>query len=44
MTQPRAWEYETGAKAYRLSAQGRLNLKGRDWEITRALAGPGLWL
>ena len=39
VAQPCAWEYEAGAKVYKLSAEGRLHLKGRAWEITRALAG-----
>ena len=33
------WEYETGAEVRKLSAQGRLRLQGRKWEISRALAG-----
>jgi hypothetical protein len=38
VAQPRVWEYETGAEVYRLTAQGKLQLNGRAWEITRALA------
>ena len=36
---PPAWEYEAGAKVHQVSTQGRLNLEGRCWEISRALAG-----
>lgn len=35
---PPAWEYEAGAEVRRLTAQGRLQCAGRDWEISRALA------
>jgi len=34
-----AWEYETGAEVRKLADQGQLNLSGRRWEISRALAG-----
>jgi len=39
--QPRrpAWEYEMGAEVHKLTDQGQLNLSGRRWEISRALAG-----
>ena len=33
------WEYEAGAEVRRLTAQGRLRCAGRNWEISRALAG-----
>ena len=36
---PPGWEYETGAEVRRLTAQGRLHCEGRQWEISRALAG-----
>ena len=36
---PPAWEYEIGAEVYKLSTQGQLKLKGRRWDISRALAG-----
>jgi len=36
---PPVWEYETGAEVRKLSAHGRLQLKGNGWEISRALAG-----
>ena len=36
---PPAWEYETGAEVRKLSAEGRLQLQRRPWEISRALAG-----
>ena len=34
-----AWEYERGAEVRKLADQGQLNLCGRRWEISRALAG-----
>ena len=34
-----AWEYEMGAEVHKLAEQGQLNLSGRRWEISRALAG-----
>jgi len=34
-----AWEYEAGAEGRKLADQGQLNLSGRRWEISRALAG-----
>ena len=36
---PPVWEYEAGAEVRRLTAQGRLRCAGRNWEISRALAG-----
>ena len=36
---PPTWEYEVGAEVHKLSAQGRMNMQGRAWEISRALAG-----
>lgn len=36
---PPVWEYPAGAEVRRLTAQGRLNCEGRNWEISRALAG-----
>jgi transposase InsO family protein len=39
VTQPPTWEYEVGAEVYRVSKVGRLQLQGRTWEISRALAG-----
>jgi transposase InsO family protein len=36
---PSAWEYEAGAEVRKLSAQGRLQLARKGWEISRALAG-----
>jgi transposase InsO family protein len=36
---PPAWEYESGADVRKVSAEGRLRLGGRSWEISRALAG-----
>ena len=36
---PPAWEYETGADVRQVAPQGQLNLKGRRWDISRALAG-----
>ena len=36
---PPAWEYEPGAVVRKLAPQGQLNLEGRRWEISRALAG-----
>ena len=36
---PPTWEYETGADVRKLSAQGRINVYGRSWEISRSLAG-----
>jgi transposase InsO family protein len=33
------WEYETGADVRKLSTQGQLQLQGRRWDISRALAG-----
>jgi transposase InsO family protein len=33
-----AWEYERGAEVRKLADQGQLNLCGRRWEISRALA------
>jgi transposase InsO family protein len=34
-----AWEYELGAEVHQLADQGQLQLSGRRWEISRALAG-----
>ncbi len=34
----REWEYEAGAEVYKLSSSGQLQLKGRRWEISLALA------
>src|SRR5258708_51975 len=34
-----AWEYERGAEVRKLADQGQLQLAGRRWEISRALAG-----
>ena len=34
-----AWEYERGAEVRKLAEQGQLQLAGRRWEISRALAG-----
>jgi transposase InsO family protein len=39
VAQPPAWEYEVGAEVCRLSTVGQLQLQGRRWEISRALAG-----
>jgi transposase InsO family protein len=36
---PPAWEYEQGAEVRQVSAQGRLHIDGRRWEISQALAG-----
>jgi transposase InsO family protein len=36
---PPAWEYEAGAEVCKLSMQGQLQLTGRRWDISRALAG-----
>ena len=36
---PRAWEYEPGTEVRKVSEAGRLNVEGRHWEISRALAG-----
>jgi transposase InsO family protein len=36
---PPVWEYEAGAEVHKLSREGRLHLKCRGWEISRALAG-----
>jgi transposase InsO family protein len=38
-TAPPAWEYQAGADVRRVSAEGRLRVQGRTWEISRALAG-----
>ncbi len=35
----REWQYEPGAEVYKLSSAGQLQLKGRRWEISLALAG-----
>jgi len=39
VAQPPAWEYEVGAEVCPLSTVGQLQLQGRRWEISRALAG-----
>jgi transposase InsO family protein len=36
---PPAWEYEPGAEVRQLAAQGHLQVEGRRWQISRALAG-----
>jgi hypothetical protein len=36
---PRTWEYEPGAEVRRLGTAGQLTVKGRRWEISKALAG-----
>jgi hypothetical protein len=36
---PPAWEYEAEAEVRKVAPQGQLNLEGRRWEISRALAG-----
>lgn len=36
---PPAWEYEAGAEVRRLGGAGQLQLQGRRWEISKALAG-----
>ena len=36
---PPAWEYEAGAEVRQVAPQGQLNLEGRRWDISRALAG-----
>jgi hypothetical protein len=36
---PPAWEYEAGAEVRKVTAEGRLQVDGRPWEISRALAG-----
>ena len=36
---PPAWEYEAGTDVRQVARQGQLNLEGRRWEISRALAG-----
>ena len=36
---PPAWEYETEADVRKLSAQGRVSVEGRSWQISRSLAG-----
>ena len=35
----REWEYEPGAEVYRLCSEGKLQLPGRRWRISMALAG-----
>jgi len=35
---PPAWEYEAGAEVRQVSAEGRLQVDGRRWEISKALA------
>ncbi len=35
---PAAWEYEAGAEVRQLTGQGRLQVGGRSWGISRALA------
>jgi hypothetical protein len=39
VAQPPAREYEVGAEVYRRSAVRQLQLQGRRWGISRALAG-----
>lgn len=36
---PPAWEYEPGTEVRKLSAEGRVRVQGRTWEISRSLAG-----
>jgi transposase InsO family protein len=36
---PQRWEYEAGAEVHKLSGQGQLQLRGRRWGISLALAG-----
>jgi transposase InsO family protein len=36
---PPAWEYEPGAEVRQLAAEGQLQVEGRRWQISRALAG-----
>ena len=38
-SQPPKWEYPTGSQVRKLTAMGRLTVQGRQWEISRALAG-----
>jgi len=37
--EPKRWEYEQGAEVRKVGEQGQLSVKGRRWEISRALAG-----
>jgi len=39
VAKPPVWEYEMGAEVHKLSTVGQLQLTGRRWEISRALAG-----
>jgi hypothetical protein len=35
----REWEYQDGEPVHKLSSQGQLQIGGRRWDISRALAG-----
>jgi transposase InsO family protein len=37
--QPAAWEYSSGAEVRRLGAAGQIQVQGRRWDISKALAG-----
>ena len=36
---PPRWEYPEGAWVLKIDAQGKLDLQGRKWRISKALAG-----
>jgi len=36
---PPAWEYEAGAEVRRLGGQGQLTIKGKRWDVSKALTG-----
>jgi len=36
---PRRWEYPAGAWVLKLDSQGKLDIKGKKWKVSRSLAG-----
>ena len=37
--QPSHWEYPTGARVLKVDPQGRIEVNGRNWKISKALSG-----
>ena len=37
--QPPRWEYPSGARVLKVDSQGKLDIKGRKWKISKALSG-----